>query len=55
MCFTNGAFPLRGTTRFGTAHYGTAWLSSGRFALSLQFSTASGGDYSRVVRVAAVR
>ncbi len=25
---------------FGTARYGTVWLSSGRFAFPLQFSTA---------------
>ncbi len=35
-----GAFPLRGTTRFGTARYGMARLSSGRFAFPPQFSTA---------------
>ncbi len=36
---SNGAFPLRGTTRFGKARYGTARLSSGRFAFPPQFST----------------
>ncbi len=35
-----GAFPLHGTVRFGTAHYGTVRLSSSRFAFPLQFSTA---------------
>ncbi len=33
-------FPLHGTTRFGTARYGMARLSSGQFAFPLQFSTA---------------
>ncbi len=33
--YTYGAFPLHGTVR-----YGTVWLSSGRFAFPLQFSTA---------------
>ncbi len=37
---TNGAFPLHGTVRFGTARYGRVQLSSGRFAFPLQFSTA---------------
>ncbi len=37
-----GTFPLRGTTLFGTACYGTARLSSGRSAFPLQFSTALG-------------
>ncbi len=37
---TNGAFPLHGTVRFGTARYGTVRLSSGQFAFPLQFSTA---------------
>ncbi len=37
---TNGAFPLHGTVRFGTARYGKVQLSSGRFAFPLQFSTA---------------
>ncbi len=37
---TNGAFPLCGTTLFGTASYGTSLLGSGRFAFPLQFSTA---------------
>ncbi len=36
---TNGAFPLHGMVRFGTAQYGTVRLSSGRFAFPLQFST----------------
>ncbi len=36
----NGAFPLHGTVRFGTARYGTVRLSSGWFAFPLQFSTA---------------
>ncbi len=38
--FSNGAFPLHGTVRFGTARYGTVRLSSGQFAFPLQFSTA---------------
>ncbi len=37
---TNGAFLLHGTTRFGTARYSIARLSSGRFAFPPQFSTA---------------
>ncbi len=37
---SNGAFPLHGMVRFGTARYGTVRLSSGRFAFPLQFSTA---------------
>ncbi len=36
----NGAFPLHGTVRFGTARYGMVRLSSGRFAFPPQFSTA---------------
>ncbi len=38
--YSNGAFPLHGTVRFGTARYGTVRLSSGRFAFPPQFSTA---------------
>ncbi len=38
--FSNGAFPLHGTVRFGAARYGTVRLSSGRFAFPPQFSTA---------------
>ncbi len=37
---SNGAFPLHGTVRFGTARYGTVRLSSGQFAFPRQFSTA---------------
>ncbi len=39
-CRSYGAFPLRGTTRFGTACYGTARLGLCRFAFPLQFSDA---------------
>ncbi len=31
--------------RFGTARYGTVWLSSGQFAFPLQFSTALEWDF----------
>ncbi len=36
----NGAFPLHGTVRYGSARLGTVRLSSGRFAFPPQFSTA---------------